>query len=157
MDTHSFVQGSRSSSTLGQQQQEPGLLNSVLQHAIQSQLGINISQESAAIGRLGSQVLQSAAALPSQAADAEVGTGAATAPAGAAETAAAEAERHRLSNSNELDLQASAVRRARADLPSLHMNLACAVLPRHSRQTKATTACLAVAPPASAALACTDA
>jgi hypothetical protein len=108
MDTHSLVQGSHSSSTLGQQQQEPGVLNSVLQHAIQSQLGINISQESAAIRRLGSQVLQGAGALSAQAADAEAGTGAAPAPAGAAETAAAEAERHRLSSTQALDLQASA-------------------------------------------------
>jgi hypothetical protein len=112
MDSPSSGPGGLGSSTLGQQQQEPGVLNSVLQHAIQSQLGINLAQESAAIGRLGSHVLQGAAALPSQAADAEAGTGAATAPAGAAETAAAEAERHRLTSSQGLDLQASSGRNA---------------------------------------------
>jgi hypothetical protein len=107
METHNLGQDSLSNPTPGQQQQEPGVLNSVLQHAIQSQLGINISQESAALGRLGSEVLHGVAAVAAQA-DAEAGTGAATAPAaGTGESAAAEAERHRLSNSNTLDLQAS--------------------------------------------------
>ncbi|KAF6258412.1 hypothetical protein COO60DRAFT_1127976 [Scenedesmus sp. NREL 46B-D3] len=106
MDAHSFIQDSPSNSTLGQQQQEPGVLNSVLQHALQSQLGINMSQETSALGRLGSQVLHGTAAIPSHAADAGAGAGAATPPAGASESAAAEAERHRLSDTQMPDLEA---------------------------------------------------